>query len=680
MNSASRFIVSFLFTAACYSSLSAQLLDSNVVNRLYHTAKVWGYMKYFHSEVAKGAYNWDSVLIQTLPDVINASSETQYNTAILSMIKKPGMTARTFIPPPVIPESLKFNLDLAWINDPIFSSEVKDSLNAIKTWARNRNNYYVQQEPSFANSNPIFPNDKQFYDTVFPLSQEIRLLSLFRYWNIINYFYPYKNILDRIWDDLLMENIPKFFSATTEASYLRAVLALQHNLNDSHAFTNAAGSVIDTLYPNLPVSWGGYYLPVFLNYVEGKTVVMKVLIPGSGIQSGDIVTKINGVDILTIRDGLRSYTAGSNATVIDRNINYRLTRGKQNENVQWDIESSDGAHSVTLTRTLEYATWRSQVFQSTPSWQKITRGGTTLGIVNMEKLVESEIDSMFKDLAATDGIIFDLRNYPQWTNWKFAKHLYPSSFVFSKYTYPDVRYAGTFGWRNEVIGGTPLFTPYSGKVVILFNEETQSLSEATVMAIEQYKSKDSIKAHKIGSQTSGADGNVSNVYLPGKLQVWFTGLGWYYPDYTPTQRIGIKPDMEVKPTIAGIRQGKDEVLDAAIDYIIGPNSVAEENNIPRRFSLFQNYPNPFNPTTIIRFQIPLNPSFQRGNATKSQGGFVTLKIFDLLGREVETLVNEQKQPGVYEVTWNARDVSSGVYFYQLRSGDFVQTKKLVLQK
>jgi len=643
-------------------SLSAEFIDSTTINRLYYTAKVWGYMKYFHSEVTKGTYNWDSVLIQTLPDVINASSEAQFNAAVLSMIKKPGLTARTFIPPPAIPESLKFNLDLAWINDPIFSGEVTDSLNAIKTWARNRNNYYVQQEPSFANSNPIFPNDKQFYDTAFPLSQEIRLLGLFRYWNIINYLYPYKNILDRKWDDLLMENIPKFFSATTEAEYLRAVLVLQHNLNDSHASTYTAGSVIDTLYPNLPVSWGGYYLPVFLNFVEGKTVVMKVLIPGSGIKPGDIVKKINGVDIQTIRDDLRQYTAGSNATVIDRNINYRLTRGKQNENVQWDIESSDGAHSVTLTRTLEYATWRSQVFQSTPSWQKITRGGATLGIVNMEKLVESEIDAMFKDLAATDGIIFDLRNYPNWTNWKYVRYLYSNAIDQARYTCPSVLYPGTFSWILQKVGGSPLFTPYNGKIGILFNEETQSLSEASVMTLEQHS-----KATKIGSQTSGADGNVSNVYLPGKLQVWFTGLGWFYPDYTPTQRIGIKPDIEVKPTIAGIRQGKDEVLDAAIDYIIGPNFVAEENNIPRRFSLSQNYPNPFNPMTHIVFAIPVS-------------GFVTLKIFDLLGREVATLVNEEKRAGSYEVTWNPKSVSSGVYFYQLHAGKFVQTKKLMLQK
>lgn len=85
------------------------------------------------------------------------------------------------------------------------------------------------------------------------------------------------------------------------------------------------------------------------------------------------------------------------------------------------------------------------------------------------------------------------------------------------------------------------------------------------------------------------------------------------------------------------------------------------------YSLSQNFPNPFNPTTVISYQLPVTST-------------VTLKIFDLLGREVATLVNEEKSAGSYEVHWNAMGFASGVYFYQLQSGEFVQTKKLILQK
>ncbi|MBL7127651.1 MAG: T9SS type A sorting domain-containing protein [Ignavibacteria bacterium] len=90
-------------------------------------------------------------------------------------------------------------------------------------------------------------------------------------------------------------------------------------------------------------------------------------------------------------------------------------------------------------------------------------------------------------------------------------------------------------------------------------------------------------------------------------------------------------------------------------------------NIPNKFSLFQNYPNPFNPTTTIRYDI------------KSKG-YVELKVFDLLGREITTLVNESQTPGTYEVVFYASSLPSGVYFYRLKAGDFVETRKMVVLK
>jgi C-terminal processing protease CtpA/Prc len=73
----------------------------------------------------------------------------------------------------------------------------------------------------------------------------------------------------------------------------------------------------------------------------------------------------------------------------------------------------------------------------------------------------------------------------------------------------------------------------------------------------------------IGSTTAGADGNVSNIPLPGGLRTMISGIGVFYPDRRPTQRVGIVPDHEVKPTIGGIRDGRDEVLEAALREILG---------------------------------------------------------------------------------------------------------------
>jgi hypothetical protein len=110
-----------------------------------------------------------------------------------------------------------------------------------------------------------------------------------------------------------------------------------------------------------------------------------------------------------------------------------------------------------------------------------------------------------------------------------------------------------------------------------------------------------------------------------------------------------------------------------INYVFGQkfglttDIETDEENIPNTFSLMQNYPNPFNPSTKIKFSI-----------LHSQ--FTTLKVFDILGREVRTLVNEVKQPGTYEVEFNASDLSSGIYFYSIKAGEFSAVKKLMLIK
>lgn len=108
-----------------------------------------------------------------------------------------------------------------------------------------------------------------------------------------------------------------------------------------------------------------------------------------------------------------------------------------------------------------------------------------------------------------------------------------------------------------------------------------------------------------------------------------------------------------------------------------PVNTESESRLPGEFSLSQNYPNPFNPITKIKFTIPQTDiPLQRG----ARGGLVTLKVFDVLGNEIATLFNEEKPAGEYEVEFNAVKLPSGIYFYQLKSDSFIQTKKMVLMK
>jgi C-terminal processing protease CtpA/Prc len=629
--------------------------DSVYYERLYYTGKTWGFVKYFHSEVAKGGVNWDVKLAEVLADVKASVTNQDFNDALSGLLDMAGETAVPTTSLPDLPDSLKYNLDLNWLDDEIFSTEVRARLDTIRVRFRPQTSVFVGE--AFAGGNPTFDNDTEFYEWgvySYP-NEEHRLLALFRYWNIINYFYPYKYILDQDWDSTLFEFIPRVLSAPDEISFHSCILELATRLNDSHAYTYS--EIINSYIV------GRYYLPLTLQFVENETVITGVFDESDSVSVGDVIISINGLDIHTLRDSLRTYTAGSNVPVTERNINTRLLKGPY-ETVQMVVENSEGQREVTVARDVYVTDYSALIAREGPVWSILDEGSKSYGYVDMGRLEVAQITTMFADLWDTDGIIFDIRNYPQGTMWYMIRYLFHGPIHIANFTVPDIKYPGTLSWKTEHVGFGDFSQTYENSVFILLDERTQSQAEYTVMAMEQHP-----KAIKIGSQTAGADGNVSAVYLPGGIVAYLTGLGVFYPDFSETQRIGIVPDVELHPTIAGIREGRDELLETALQYT--PTGIADDNTLdPHQLPdtyLFQNCPNPFNPTTEIEFVVP----------TRAE---VRLEVFSILGRRVATLVNGSRGPGRHSVVWDAGAVASGVYLYRLKAGDFTATRKMLLLK
>ena len=112
-----------------------------------------------------------------------------------------------------------------------------------------------------------------------------------------------------------------------------------------------------------------------------------------------------------------------------------------------------------------------------------------------------------------------------------------------------------------------------------------------------------------------------------------------------------------------------------------PSGIEPNHNVPASYVLYQNFPNPFNPITKIKFSIPtstLNPSPYQGEGQREM--LVTVKVYDVQGKEVTTLVSEKLPAGNYETTFNANNLSSGIYYYQLKAGNYNATKKMVILK
>ncbi len=189
--------------------------------------------------------------------------------------------------------------------------------------------------------------------------------------------------------------------------------------------------------------------------------------------------------------------------------------------------------------------------------------GHNIGYVNLGIFAESEIPGAMEAMKDTKAIIFDLRGYPDFLLYTLCPYLNPEPTPFVKFTDPNLKQPGLFNWTELFYCSTEANPDYyKGKVIILVDEFTLSRAEFTAMALQTAPN-----STVIGSQTAGADGDVSFFYLPGGIGTCFSGIGVYYPDGSHTQRVGIVPDIEVRPTITGIRAGSDEVLLRAINFV-----------------------------------------------------------------------------------------------------------------
>jgi len=647
-----RFLKSTLLIllAILICNVSALQKTTSYQQKFFYTCKIWGFYKYFHTEVAKGpaTVNWNDALLAHLAQITPETTDEQYYQSLTEMLNKAGIMAEPTTQLPVLPDSLKPNLDLNWLNDSFITAELKTKLFTIKDKFRPQLNFYIK---NFAGiGNPILTTDNAYTGGSTLPTQQLRLLALARYWNIINYFYPYKKNMDQNWDSTLVEMIPCFSNCATAGDYGKAVLKLSARLNDTHGFVD--GTIINNLL-------GVYYIPIVIKRVENKILITHKLLATLDIEPGDLLLEINDRPVDVLRDSLRQLSAASNNSVMDRVVNDYLLRGKY-EPVQFKVEDKYGNQkTINCTRNISMNGYFTQINNLNPvKWSKITDNGKSIGYINMAKLLSSDISAMFTELWDTDGLIFDVRNYPNGTLWDLVNYLFSQDLPIANFTNPDESYPGTIGWDYEILSVNPTsLGTYNKKIAIVFNEETQSQAEYTVMGLEKHPG-----AIKVGSQTAGADGNVSSFYLPGALLVYFTGLGTYYPDGTATQRIGIIPDIDLRPTIAGIRAGKDELLEAALQTV----DIKTENK-PLELVLLQNYPNPFNPTTRISYSLL--------NSGKAQ-----LSVYNTKGELVKTLVSGMQNDGRYSVTFDGVGFNSGLYFYKLEAGGMSMVKRMLMVK
>jgi carboxyl-terminal processing protease len=542
-------LIFFSLSVLTYSQTTVQESE-----KISNFCKLWGFLKYYHPTVAKGKIDWDKEFITRIKVVSSLNSKQEINNYYSEWIKSLGKVKNCKKCKNDLPDSLKFNFDLAWLSDSsVFTNDLINQLQFIQNNRNQGKNYYVQQYRFVGNTK--YDNEKSYNDSVFP-SIELRLLGLSRYWNIINYFFPYKYRIGQDWNKVLIEMVPKFKDSKDTISYHLAMLELTAKINDSHA-----GFV--TKYTNQ--YFGLKWAPFSFKIIDNKAIVTGCyndsLCKKNDIQFGDVFLKVGNLTIEDIIKEMSKYIGASNEATKLRNIYYAIFNGQTDS-----VSATFDRNGVVVEKTIYRYYFKDFKYKWTNDNKndtcKILAGN--IGYINLGLLQPKQTDLYLNKLKDTKAIIFDVRNYPNGTMYSIANFLNADNKPFAKFTDPDLSYPGVYHYTAPYSCGKKNSNPYAGKVILLFNETSQSHAEFTLMALQTAPN-----VVSIGSQTAGADGDVSLITFPGNYKTYMTGIGVYYPDGRETQRIGIVPDIEIKPTIEGLKLKRDEVLEKAIEVING---------------------------------------------------------------------------------------------------------------
>ncbi|MCW3122682.1 MAG: hypothetical protein JWQ38_2174 [Flavipsychrobacter sp.] len=542
------------------SGVKSIILNSDKIKELTNLGMLWGFIKYYHANVNKGEYNMDAELFRVLPKVLAATNIDAANKIMEQWVDEFGKAEvcnSCITPEKGVTQQPDYGYLFAKNNLP---KTLTDKLEYIK---QNRifdpAHYYISSTRGIGN--PIFKNEQPYHSIAYP-DAGMSLLSLYRYWNMIQYFFPYKHLTGEDWNKVLVEFLPEFCNAVNAKDYQVACLKLIARIHDTHANVWSGGDELMKMK-------GIFLIPVRATFVENKLVVTEYYKQYKDIKSqlykGDIIEKIDGIPVDEIVKKYLAFTPASNYETQLRDI--ADVRGflmrSPNESTTLTIKRN-GINSDVITKNenAEKMSARPEQENKETVGYKMLRNN--IGYIYPAKLNASDLDSIKILFQNTKGLVIDMRCYPStFMPFTYGSWLKGSKSEFAKFTIGDIAYPGYFEMSDGAENGVKNNDHYKGKVVIIVNATTQSQAEYTTMALQTAP-----HATVIGSTTAGADGNVSEIYLPGGIGTMISGIGVLYPDGTETQRKGVKIDKVVKPTIKGIKDGKDELLDAAINIII----------------------------------------------------------------------------------------------------------------
>lgn len=539
--------------------------DASRIERLASLIRLWGTIRFFHPSIASRPIDWDAAFIAAVPLIEKAASRNDFARAISEMLATLHDSETLVLaddapePPPIACQCREITRSgfvgtgpstgggyfVGWENVTRRTPLLMTLWDGVRVALRTAEP--VSASTDIRDTDNPYPGDLP--------SREYRLLGFARYWNAIHYFYGYPDSLGALnttWDAALEEFIPQFEAAQTGLAYRLVIGRLAARTHDGHSFVGGGAGAL--------LSERGLQPDVTLRHIAGGIVVTASGVPQ--VAPGDIVRTIDGMPAADPEKSLMALfpwsTLQSGRLIADR---YLLAGPEPRVHV--GLRKPDGSDAeIELERDRPFSSVRPAPVMQAAFGILPSRPG----YIDLTRLRPNDVDRAFDSMTETPGIIFDLRGsvgsgaFTRIAARLTGKPVTAALLRHRVWHGPDPRNVTVEDDRQEAYPSGK--APYHGPVAVLIDAGAFSQAEHTALFLET-----SASVIFVGTPTAGTDGEVTGIILPGAIPAHFAAMSIRHADGRPLQRVGILPDIWVEPTPAGIRQGRDEVLEKAIEAL-----------------------------------------------------------------------------------------------------------------
>jgi len=377
-----------------------------------------------------------------------------------------------------------------------------------------------------------------------------RLADVALAWNVFQHFYPYFDVVETDWPAALRDALTAAAIDRDEVAFRDTLRLLVARLHDGHGNVGLATQ-----------SWEKVAsLPLALRWIEDRLTVAAV-VPEKAVKvrPGDVILSLDGVpaaEAVAKRERLASGATPQYRRWVAVN---RLGRGLLGESVKLKVQPAQGEpFEVSLAYEVKYP------YPDEARPEKIAEVRPGIWYVDMSRIDDADFNGAVAKLAEARGVIFDLRGYPAKLSTVVLQHLTDKRIDSARWNVPIVmrpdRQGMEFRFSNWSL--EPKQPRFQGKVAFLTDGRAISYAETYLGMVEHYK-----LAEIVGGPTSGTNGNINPFELPGGYSIVWTGMKVLKHDGSRHHGIGILPTVPVAPTLEGVREGRDEVLEKGIEVV-----------------------------------------------------------------------------------------------------------------